>query len=104
MSGGSYDYLYCKEAEELMSCVSYLEDMTETLIKEGYEDVALDMARLTEYIKSANIRISVLSKQLRDVMKAVEWYESCDIGKDSLKKRIEEYRRGGKDGVEDADQ
>lgn len=104
MSGGSYDYLYCKEVSELMNSVADLEDMSETLIKEGYEDVALDMVRLTEYIKSANIRISVLSRQLRDVMKAVEWYDSCDIGKDTLNKQIEEYRRGGKNGAEDADQ
>lgn len=94
MSGGSYNYLFCKEASYLLDNVGDLEDMSEILIKEGYEDVALDMCRLVEYIKSAKIRIDVLSHQLSGVMKAVEWYDSCDIGKDTLKERIEEYRRG----------
>jgi hypothetical protein len=94
MSGGSYNYLYCKGASYLLDNVGYLEEMGEVLLKEGYEDVALDMFRLVEYIKSAKIRIDVLSTQLSDVMKAVEWYESCDIGKNSLKESIEKYRRG----------
>lgn len=93
MSGGSFNYLYCKDVPELMNNVSSLEEMSEILIREGYEDVATDMRRLIEYIKSSQIRISVLSGQLKEVMKAVEWFEDCDIGKETLNTRIEEYRR-----------
>ena len=95
MSGGSYDYLYCKEPEELLNSIWDIEDMAEELTKMNYLDVAADMTRLAEYIKSARIRVGVLAEQLRPVMKAVEWYESHDIGEDSLKKTIEEYRLGG---------
>lgn len=96
MSGGSYDYLYCKETEELFSMATYFDDMAEALEKLNYLDVARDMRRLSEYIKSANNRVDVLATQLRPIMKAVEWYESCDIGAESLGKAIEKYR-GGKE-------
>lgn len=98
MSGGSYDYLYCKEPEELFSRAEYIEDMSETARKLGYEDIALDLTRLAEYIKSAKIRVTVLQEQLKDVMHDIEWYEDCDIGEDTLKKTFEEYRRGNNNG------
>lgn len=94
MSGGSYCYLYCKEPEELFSRVEYIQDMSDAALKLGYEDIALDLARLAEYIKSAKIRVTVLQRQLKNVMHDIEWYESCDIGKDTLIKTFEEYRRG----------
>lgn len=94
MSGGSYDYLYCKEPEELFSRVEYIEDMSELALRLGYKDIALDLTRLAEYIKSANIRVSVLHAQLRGVMHDLEWYDSCDIGEDTFKERIEKYRQG----------
>ena len=95
MSGGSYNYLYCKEPEELLTSIWDIEDMAEELTKMNYLDVAADLTRLAEYTKSARIRIGVLSEQLRPVMKAVEWCKSCDIGEEDLRKTIEEYRLGG---------
>lgn len=96
MSGGHYDYLYCKETYEFFSysVTSNLDDMAEVLIKEGYEDVARDLTRLSEYIKSARNRVDVLKDQLKDVMHAVEWWASSDYGDDNLKKHINMYRDG----------
>ena len=95
MSGGSFNYLYCKDPEELFSNVEYIVDMSDLALKLGYEDIALDLTRLAEYIKSAKIRVTVLQGQLREVMHALEWYDCCDIGEDSLREHIEEYRQGG---------
>lgn len=92
MSGGSINYLYCKDPAELFDCAIDIEDMTETLIKLNYLDVAKDMTRLAEYIKTARNRVEVLSEQLKPIMRAVEYYVSCDISEDTLKERIEEYR------------
>ena len=92
MSGGSYNYLYCKDPEELLDKANDIDDMAETLVKMGYFDVAKDMTRLAEYIRSAYIRIDVLSKQLKPIMKAVEWYEDRDIGADGLQKAVDIYR------------
>lgn len=102
MSGGSFDYLYCKETEEMFSetVISDLSGMEDILLKANYTDVAKDIRRLIEYIKSARNRIGVLQENLKPVLKAVEWYESCDIGADSLAKAVERYRAGG--GYEDS--
>lgn len=92
MSGGSLDYLYCKEPEELFNHLSEIEDVEDECRRHNFEDIARDCRRLIEYIKSAYIRIEVLSKQLKDVFHAVEWYQSADYGEDDLIKHLETYR------------
>jgi len=94
MSGGSYAYLYCKEVEELFKEIGYIDDMCEELEKMDYIDVARDMRRLSEYIKTAYNRIDVLAEQLRPIMKAVEWYRSSDYGLDDVEKAVAKYRSG----------
>ena len=95
MSGGSYDYLFCKECHELFaySNIRTLEEMESRFLELGYEDVAKDFRRLIEYIKSANNRVEVLGGQLNEMMHDIEWYDSGDIGADTLAKRVEKYRQ-----------
>ena len=95
MSGGSYDYLYCKDCDELFaySNIRTLEEMESRFLDLGYEDVAKDFRRLIEYIKSANNRVEVLGGQLNEMMHDIEWYDSGDIGADTLAERVEKYRR-----------
>ena len=95
MSGGSYDYLYCKDCDELFaySNIRTLEEMESRFLDLGYEDVAKDFRRLIEYIKSAKNRVEVLGGQLNEMMHAIEWYDSADIGADTLAKRVEKYRQ-----------
>ena len=92
MSGGSFNYLYCKDPAELFDCAIDIDDMTETLIKLNYLDVAKDMTRLAEYIKTARNRVEVLSEQLKPIMKAVEYYVSCDYSEENVKEAVEKYR------------
>ena len=96
MSGGSYNYLYCKEASELFQLenIRYIDDMATLLRQKGYEDIARDMLRLAEYIKSAWIRVDVLSDQLKDVMRSVEWYDCGDFGESTLEEHLNDYRQG----------
>lgn len=96
MSGGSWNYLFCKDIDELMqhSNIETLEEMADYLNQNGYEDVAKDTRRLVEYIKSAKIRVETLFEMLSPVFKAVEWFDSADCGKDRVDKAIEEYRNG----------
>ena len=95
MSGGSYDYLYCKEPHELFAYhnIRILEEMESRFLELGYEDVAKDFRRLIEYIKSANNRVEVLGGQLNEMMHDIEWYDSGDIGADTLAERVEKYRQ-----------
>lgn len=96
MSGGSWNYLYCKDIDELMngSSTELLQDMADRLNSAGFGDVAQDTQRLVEYIRSASIRIETLFEALSPVFKAVEWFDSADWGKDRVDKAIEEYRNG----------
>lgn len=102
MSGGSFDYLFCKEHHELFLThnIQELEDMETELIKLGYDDVAKDFRRLIEYIKSARNRVDVLVEMLEPIMHDIEWYCSCDIGKNTLAETIEKYRKGNMRGEE----
>lgn len=97
MSGGSYNYLFTKEPDELLKYhnIEYIEEMADRLMQSGYKDVAKDMQRLAEYCKSASLRIGVLSEELYDVMYAIEWCASGDSGEDSIKNAVEKYRNGG---------
>ena len=100
MSGGGMNYLYLKAVPDLFTQES-VDDMELTealLLAEGYLDIAKDVRRLIEYIKSAENRIGVLHKQLEGVFHAAEWYYDADYGKDSLVRELEKYRRGDADG------
>ena len=94
MSGGSWNYLYNKDIDELMngSSTEILQDMADRLNSAGFEDVAKDTQRLVEYIKSASIRIETLFETLSPVFKAVEWFDSADWGEETLNNEILKYR------------
>lgn len=94
MSGGSLCYLYCKEPEDLFdeSTIYYLEKAEQYLLKNDAADVAKDVRRLIEYVLSARNRIEVMQENLREVFKAIEWYDSGDSGKDRVNRAIAAYR------------
>lgn len=94
MSGGSFNYLFNKEPQELMEDynTAQLQEMGDILSSLGYDDIARDMQRLIEYIKTSYNRIAVLSDMLSDVMYAIEWKRSGDYGRDNLIKHLEAYR------------
>lgn len=92
MSGGSWNYLYCKDIDEIMTSVEDLQDMSDRLVTLGYTDIAQDTQRLVEYIRSASIRIETLFEALSPVFKAVEWFDSGDWGEETLNNEILKYR------------
>lgn len=107
MSGGSWNYLYLKEIDDLMngSSTELLQDMVDRLNSAGFKDVAKDTQRLVEYIKSASIRIKTLFETLSPVFKAIEWFDSGDWGEETLNNEILKYRNARLDnynkGVDD---
>lgn len=100
MSGGSINYLYLKAVPDLFTqeSIADMEHTEDLLLAEGYLDIAKDVRRLNEYIKSAENRIGVLHEQLAGVFHAAELYYSADYGKDSLVRELEQFRRGDADG------
>lgn len=104
MSGGSWNYLYSKEIDDLMNGPSteLLQDMVDRLNSAGFKDVAKDTQRLVEYIKLASIRIETLFETLSPVFKAVEWFDSGDWGEETLNNEILKYRNARLDSYNKA--
>jgi hypothetical protein len=104
VSGGSWNYLFCKDIDELMngSSTELLQDMVDRLNSAGFKDVAKDTQRLVEYIKSASIRIETLFETLSPVFKAVEWFDSGDWGEETLNNEILKYRNARLDSYNKA--
>lgn len=104
MSGRSWNYLFCKDIDELMngSSTELLQDMVDRLNSAGFKDAAKDTQRLVEYIKSASIRIETLFETLSPVFKAVEWFDSGDWGEETLNNEILKYRNARLDSYNKA--
>ena len=94
MSGGSHNYLYCRDEEDLFSWsgVTDLDNMATSMIEHGAINIAKDTLRLKNYIEQTLTRVEVMQESLSKVFRAVEWRDSGDIGEDSLQKAFEEYR------------
>lgn len=82
MSGGSYDYLFCKSPDELMNSLDALERMTDALVSLGYSEPAAETYEVIKVLKQAELRVSVSSQRLSEVWRSVEWYESGDFGEE----------------------
>lgn len=92
MSGGSLNYLCYKEAKDLFDYIPELESVEETMLSFNAGDIAKDVRRLIEYLKTAENRIAVLSDNLNDIFRAVEWHDSGDTGRNDVFEAIERYR------------
>lgn len=97
MSGGSYDYLYCKEIDSLVGYDAVLQEMADDLASLGYAaDAAQETQRLLEDIRAFRNRAETKLSRLSDVWKAKEWWRSCDSGEDEFKAALENYREDKK--------
>lgn len=95
MSGGSYNYLFVKDGQELLGGDrdEELRQMADRLAGLGYaQDAAAETEELICMINQARIRIDVRINRLRDVWHAVEWWDSGDGGEDRLGKTLAVYR------------
>jgi len=93
MSGGSYNYLYCREPDELLDSLGDLEDMVDRLARLGYaQDAAEEAADMVLTVRSVMVRLGVMQRRLSPVFKAVEWWDSNDSGEDGVKVALEKYR------------
>jgi len=92
MSGGSYNYLCYKDGFEIHEKKQELNDMRNRLIELGYLDAAKETESILLMLDSFEVRIQARIDRLKDVWRSVEWYDSCDCGKDSVDIAIEKYR------------
>ena len=81
MSGGSYDYLYCKELEELLQEQENLARMRDRLIELGFDKLAAATDNVIASLTSLQKTMDDLEgswEPLVEAWRAVEWLDSCD--------------------------
>ena len=93
MSGGSYDYLCCKDVGDLMLGEGGLPYMADTLATLGYaDDAARETTEFLMELRASRIRLEVMQRRLSRLWKAVEWWKSGDYGEDQVRDALAEYR------------
>ena len=95
MSGGSYNYLCFRDADELVEREKDLQEMADRLAELGYaDDAAKETQDILLTVRQFKNRIQTSIDRISDVWKAVEWTDSCDSTENSIKKALDEYRGG----------
>lgn len=99
MSGGAFNYVCFRETIELIERKSELYEIIDSLVQYGYEDLAEDVKELIQRINKLKEKVNDVERYretLEPILKAVEWYESGDYGKDTMIKVFEEYIKSKK--------
>jgi hypothetical protein len=100
MSGGSYDYLCCKNIGDLLYEEEKIQNMADRLAKLGYaSDAVKETLKILLTLRQFKNQIDTMKDRLSVVWKAVEWWDSGDSGEDEVKKALEEYRKGFKNSL-----
>jgi hypothetical protein len=91
MSGGSFDYLYCKDADQLPEVIQQIDHMADALDGMGQHMLAVRTravkTRYDEYMEKQQKEMD----HLREVWRAIEMWYSCDSDEAGARKVIEEY-------------
>lgn len=91
MSGGSWNYMYSKEVDDILNMGSDLEEMKNRLEKEGALLVANDIESLLsviDVIQSHKDDADEILSRIRMVMKSLEWWDSSDWGKEKFDREV----------------
>ena len=92
MSGGSFEYLYTMEVDDLLNRNDLIVRMRDTLIEMGAEDVARETEEFRLFLRQIENRAKIYMDRLGPVWHAVEWKVSCDYGMDQVLQAIHKYR------------
>lgn len=93
MSGGSYDYLCHKSADELLAMEEQLQKMADRLAALGYaNDAAAETMDTLLEVRRVKNRINARIDRLAHVWRAVEWWDSCDSSEDGVTQALALYR------------
>lgn len=98
MSGGAFNYLYCDDTEDFFKRADDLEEMKEILEKHGYKNISKDVTSLISYIKDSIRFVDEKCEELRPIFKAIEYFESGDIGKEEMYSVFDVYLKRSSNG------
>lgn len=94
MSGGSYNYL-CDvwDLDKLLQQEYSLEKMAARLAGLGWaRDAARETEELLVMLRQWQVSADVRVERLREVWKAVEWWDSCDWSEEQVREALAKYR------------
>ena len=96
MSGGSFDYLYNKEADYWVGgqCSSDAQRMIDALIAAGAEDAAKETQTILAIADGARVRLEALIEHIGPLWKAMEWWKSGDSREANFTEALEKWRDG----------
>jgi hypothetical protein len=100
MSGGSFDYLCDRSADELLTALPTMRRMAAALTEAGAGDAALETEALVLAVEHALRQIEARRRRLDRVWHAIEWWKSGDWSEDQFRAALAAYREGG--GLRDA--
>lgn len=93
MSGGSFEYMCFKGADELVQFEEQLERMTNYLAGRGdAEDAARETQEVLLLIRQYKVRIEARAKRLHEIWRTVEWHISGDYSEGQVKEALARYR------------
>ncbi len=96
MSGGSYNYLSTKDADDVLNATDDLRFARDRLKGLGYADdasekVAEILTAIADYRRDVNARLS----EVEGVLHALEWWDSNDWGEDQFREALGAFRSRG---------
>lgn len=97
MSGGSFNYLYCKDVDQLLEAREQLDAMRDALVERGLSDVVAEHDAIVKYLRNLQSQMDGLEKivgRLSPIWKAIEWHASHDWGPERVELAVEAYRSG----------
>src|SRR5262249_13057889 len=107
MSGGSYDNLFLKDAEEIVRevCIEVLRAMANRLSDLGYaRDAARETEKLVSLVNQFKIEADAHIENLKEVWQAVEKLDSNDSDEEALKTALNNYTPEQLQEVQSSDQ
>jgi hypothetical protein len=97
MSGGSYEYLYSKEANELVSNFEtwfpFLREMTDRLKELGHPEMSEKTFKIIQNIleiKAITDSLNDRLQEMAEIWRAVEWLDSGDS--DEVDKAVKNFK------------
>lgn len=92
MSGGSYNYLYSKDADALLTRTEDLTSMRDRLVELGAPDVAGVVGSIMTAGRRYRVETDAQLDRIQDVLRAVEWLDSNDWSESRVWDALEKYR------------
>jgi hypothetical protein len=100
VSGGSFNYLYSKDASEIHNAIGDLEAARDRLAGLGYaEEAAQAVTDILDTIQAFDAVIDVKMSRIGGVLRALEWWDSNDCDEDAVRAAIADFSGGLEDRV-----